>query len=96
MIKMYCDACGEEAKDTGHGTWGIDLHFYSSWRGKDTKSIVLCQKCGFRAAHFLGFCYDTGSILSIAQGQYATGESDIPVLTQNPDAPLAGAMEKES
>ncbi len=90
MKKLFCDACGKDTHDSGHGSWAIDLHFWH-----DSKHIDLCSDCGRKAARLLGFAYDAGNILSIAQGEYATGEVDIRTIVQRPDAPLAGALGQE-
>ena len=71
-----CDACGQEITQEWDGgwSWDIGLRFRSSWDPKgDTRLLELCQSCGSKAARLLGFQFDTGKILSMAQREYVTG-----------------------
>lgn len=62
-----CDSCGAEIG--GDQSWQIGLKLDSMWRqnGGHTVVLKLCSKCGHQAARLLGFCYDTGTILSVAR-----------------------------
>jgi len=70
-----CDCCGEPIEDDGSiGIWDIGLRFRSSWDpAGHVVTLVLCGKCGSTAANLLGFCYDTGKILSLARKEMVDG-----------------------
>jgi len=65
-MNNLCDCCGENIKQ--HTYWQISLKFVSFWNPQgDKRNVNLCEKCGIQAANLLGFCHDTGKILSIAK-----------------------------
>lgn len=75
MTLQRCDKCGGEITQEWDGgwSWDIGLKFKSAWNPNgETRLIQLCQICGAKAARGLGFCFDTGKILSIAKGEYIT------------------------
>jgi len=114
MTKIVCDACGDEITanfNGAHGAFGVSLRFYSWWNPKgDERDMMLCFNCGAPVMRKLGFCYDTGRLLSISRGEYVTEatvawdkntlggvkSSGIPAdkEMQYPDAPLV-KIEKE-
>ena len=75
MIQILCDACGKPVdRESGHGAWEIGIRFRSMWNQEgDVRVLQLCSTCGSHAAKLLGFCYDTGKILSLARGEMVDG-----------------------
>jgi len=73
VIHRVCDACGGDVFD-GRELWEIELRFVSWWNPSgDARVMHLCGSCGSQAARLLGFCYDTGKILSVARGEMIDG-----------------------
>ena len=96
MMELRCDLCGDVVK--GKERWAIGLKYRSTWNPDgDEVHADLCPRCGNRAVRLLGFCHDTGKILSIAR------QEQIDHLDQyglkwhgaNPSAPLMGAMKND-
>ena len=77
MTKILCDACGKDTEPgSGHGAREIGMRFRSWWnRRGDVRILQLCGHCGSQAARLLGFCFDTGKILSVARKEQIDGVS---------------------
>ena len=86
MIKMVCDACDTDITEN-HGNMHerieITLCFYSWWNSAgDKREIILCMRCGVKLINNMGFCHDTGRLLSSSRGEYVTS---VDVRYRTPD-----------
>jgi len=86
MIKAICDACTKDITDNYrdmHEKFEVTLCFYSWWNPTgDERKIILCMNCGVKLINSMGFCYDTGRLLSISRGEYV---SSVDVCLRQPD-----------
>jgi len=71
MNHTTCDACGKEIVGDG---LRIALQLVTGWNPNgDVRRCALCMGCGSQALRLLGFCYDTGMILSVARKEQVDG-----------------------
>jgi len=86
-----CDFCGKQGDTLLHVDMRSGYGSEESLTPSRPQEVHLdfCEDHGRGIAGLLGFVIDAGVLLSKAQGEYATGESDIPKQTPRPDELIA-------